>query len=435
MCTFIKRTPCCSVCCVRLCRLLDGNHLALFLHLAAGTLPPASPTLRFLYSIPLALALVLLGGIRSDRSLWPQRRRRPYTRVVDDREPGRHDYDDNRNSGCGDDGVQNSERSTWYGFEITPSGGFHSAAGDAAAGVGRGPAKEALSGQTTGRFERSPSEEAQLDEDSSGLLASAVGHVRPHAGSVSRSAPGLIPSPPDPLPGDKPVTVPLSGVSNRWNAFHGGGSGTDGGGSDSSLGDGPGSFVAVTPQEPTGFGSREGCMLVRGKEKVPLSTSAPASASAAAVIMSSVKPQEKKRDVNDVRRRNSNIELELGRTEEDSSFRREGYMVLAAAATQEPEVTEQEPDLEPKPESEPAEEQQQHQQLGIRGGLRTKCMGVLCGGGIIGMACSAGFGGLLFLTVLLAGSPWTGDEWAPSPLLGVGWSAFRCTLIIFRSAE
>ncbi len=47
-----------------------------------------------------------------------------------------------------------------------------------------------------------------------------------------------------------------------------------------------------------------------------------------------------------------------------------------------------------------------------------------------GLVASGGFGGLLFLTVLLAGSPWTGDEWAPSPGLGAGWSALRCGLVV-----
>lgn len=42
-----------------------------------------------------------------------------------------------------------------------------------------------------------------------------------------------------------------------------------------------------------------------------------------------------------------------------------------------------------------------------------------------GIAASASFGGLLFLTVLLATSPWAGADWAPSPGLSVGWMAAR----------
>lgn len=38
---------------------------------------------------------------------------------------------------------------------------------------------------------------------------------------------------------------------------------------------------------------------------------------------------------------------------------------------------------------------------------------------------SLAFGGLLFLTVLLAGTPWTGDEWAPSPGLRPDWAGLR----------
>ena len=58
--------------------------------------------------------------------------------------------------------------------------------------------------------------------------------------------------------------------------------------------------------------------------------------------------------------------------------------------------------------------------------------GRLCsppGGSVEGLVASAGFGGLLFLTVLLAGSPWTGEEWAPSPGFGGGWSALRCARV------
>ncbi|CAM9995706.1 unnamed protein product, partial [Ectocarpus sp. 4 AP-2014] len=46
------------------------------------------------------------------------------------------------------------------------------------------------------------------------------------------------------------------------------------------------------------------------------------------------------------------------------------------------------------------------------------------------LVASAGFGGLLFLTVLLAGSPWTGDDWAPSPGLGVFLSALRQASVV-----
>ncbi|CAM9899237.1 unnamed protein product, partial [Ectocarpus sp. 8 AP-2014] len=46
------------------------------------------------------------------------------------------------------------------------------------------------------------------------------------------------------------------------------------------------------------------------------------------------------------------------------------------------------------------------------------------------LVASAGFGGLLFLTVLLAGSPWAGDDWAPSPGLGVFWSALRQASVV-----
>ncbi|CAM9644931.1 unnamed protein product, partial [Ectocarpus sp. 6 AP-2014] len=46
------------------------------------------------------------------------------------------------------------------------------------------------------------------------------------------------------------------------------------------------------------------------------------------------------------------------------------------------------------------------------------------------LVASAGFGGLLFLTVLLTGSPWTGDDWAPSPGLGVFWSALRQASVV-----
>ncbi|CAN0411042.1 unnamed protein product, partial [Ectocarpus sp. 12 AP-2014] len=38
--------------------------------------------------------------------------------------------------------------------------------------------------------------------------------------------------------------------------------------------------------------------------------------------------------------------------------------------------------------------------------------------------------GLLFLTVLLAESPWTVDDWAPSPGLGVFWSALRQASVV-----
>ncbi|CAM9104848.1 unnamed protein product, partial [Pylaiella littoralis] len=47
---------------------------------------------------------------------------------------------------------------------------------------------------------------------------------------------------------------------------------------------------------------------------------------------------------------------------------------------------------------------------------------------------SAGFGGLLFLTALLVGSPWTGDDWAPSPGLGATWSALRQASVVFAWA-
>lgn len=58
----------------------------------------------------------------------------------------------------------------------------------------------------------------------------------------------------------------------------------------------------------------------------------------------------------------------------------------------------------------------------------------ICLGFVVDMVASASFGGLLFLTVLLVGSPWTGDEWAPSPGLGAGWTALKyarlsCSLI------
>ncbi|CAN0401973.1 unnamed protein product, partial [Ectocarpus fasciculatus] len=47
------------------------------------------------------------------------------------------------------------------------------------------------------------------------------------------------------------------------------------------------------------------------------------------------------------------------------------------------------------------------------------------------LVASAGFGGLLFITVLLAGSPWTGEDWAPSPGVGVFWSALRQASVVF----
>ncbi|CAN0072493.1 unnamed protein product, partial [Ectocarpus fasciculatus] len=46
------------------------------------------------------------------------------------------------------------------------------------------------------------------------------------------------------------------------------------------------------------------------------------------------------------------------------------------------------------------------------------------------LVVSAGFGGLLFITVLLAGSPWTGEDWAPSPGVGVFWSALRQASVV-----
>lgn len=46
---------------------------------------------------------------------------------------------------------------------------------------------------------------------------------------------------------------------------------------------------------------------------------------------------------------------------------------------------------------------------------------------------SATFGGLLFITILLATSPWTGEDWAPSPSLGPGWRAMRYSFVVGRS--
>ena len=41
------------------------------------------------------------------------------------------------------------------------------------------------------------------------------------------------------------------------------------------------------------------------------------------------------------------------------------------------------------------------------------------------LAASASFGALLFLTMLLAGSPLTGEDWNPSPSFGIVWSVVR----------
>ena len=47
------------------------------------------------------------------------------------------------------------------------------------------------------------------------------------------------------------------------------------------------------------------------------------------------------------------------------------------------------------------------------------------------LAVSVCFGGLLFLTVLLTGSPLTGEDWAPSPRLGAIWSVLRSAVFCF----